>query len=57
MAEKYTKITVHAPEVSMSPSAMEVLNFIEYYGVKYEGIPEADTSDLQLSIISFFVDH
>ena len=57
MAEKYTKITVHAPEVSMSPLAFEVLDFIENYGVKYVGIPEADTSDLELSIISFFVEH
>ena len=46
MGEKYTKITVHAPDISMSPKTLEVLNFIESHDVKSEGIPEADTTNL-----------
>ncbi len=57
MVEKNTKITVLAPEVSMSPSITEVLDFLDEYDVIREGLPEADTGGLELNIIAFLVKH
>ena len=58
MEEKSNRIIIHAPKISMGPSANEIYDFLESNSIEgIEGVPQPDTGDQSLDIIAYIVNY